>query len=106
MNKITLSENCFGNDVEVDGESLFTHEFDNRSPEMIANLKDGIIDKLKSLKHKLSVQDWSDIVHMIITNGDEFEYDVENSKDYQPCDQCGNWNHNHIYIRKEYDGKS
>jgi hypothetical protein len=106
MNKIILSENCFGNDVEVDGESLFTHEFDNRSPEMIGDLKDGIIDKLKSLKHKLSVQDWSDIAHMIITNSDEFEYDVENSKDYQPCDQCGNWNHNHIYIRKEYDGKS
>jgi hypothetical protein len=100
MKKIVLSENCFGPDVEINDESLFIHEYDNRSPEMISDLKDDVIDKLKSLKHQLSIQDWSDIAHMIITNSDEFEYDVENSMDYQPCDQCGTNNHNHIYIRK------
>lgn len=100
MNKIVLSENCFGNDVEIDGESLFTHEFDNRSPEMINGLKDDVINKLRTLKEELSVQDWSDISHMIITNSDEFEYDTENSSDYTSCDQCGNLNHNHIYNKK------
>lgn len=100
MNKIVLSENCFGNEVEIDGESLFTHEFDNRSPEMINKLKDDVINKLRTLKEELSVQDWSDIAHMIITNSDEFEYDTENSSDYTSCDQCGNLNHNHIYNKK------
>jgi hypothetical protein len=28
MKKIILSENCFGPDVEIDGESLFIHEYD------------------------------------------------------------------------------
>lgn len=100
MNKIVLSENCFGNEVEIDGESLFTHEFDNRSPEMINGLKDDVINKLRTLKEELSVQDWSDIAHMIITNSDDFEYDTENSSDYTSCDQCGNLNHNHIYNKK------
>ena len=103
MNKISLSENCFGNDVEIDDESLFTHEYDNRSPEMINDLQDKLIDNLRLIKNKLSMNDWTEIVHMIVNNGDEFEYDVENSMDYEPCDQCGNWNHNHIYNRKKND---
>ena len=103
MNKITLSENCFGNDVEIDDESLFTHEYDNRSPEMISDLQDKLIDNLRSVKNKLSMNDWREIVHMIINNGDEFEYDVVNSTYYKSCDQCGNWNHNHIYNKKKND---
>ena len=35
MKKIELSENCFGVDVLIDDESLFTHEFDNRKPNLI-----------------------------------------------------------------------
>ena len=31
MKKIRLSENCFGPDVEIDDESLFIHEYDNRN---------------------------------------------------------------------------
>jgi hypothetical protein len=100
MKKITLSENCFGRDVEINDESLFTHEFDNRSPEMISDLKDSVIDKLKSLKHKLGIDDWTDIVNIIIKESDEFEYDTENSMDSQPCDTCGNWNHEHIYNKR------
>jgi hypothetical protein len=49
------------------------------------------------------MNDWTEIVQMIINHGDEFEYDVENSMDYEPCDQCGNWNHNHIYNKKKND---
>jgi hypothetical protein len=103
MNKITLSENCFGVDVEIDDESLFTHEYEKRTPEYVSDLQDKMIDYLKVIKNKLSMNDWGEIAQMIIDKGDEFEYDVENSMDYQPCDQCGNWNHNHIYNRKKND---
>jgi hypothetical protein len=101
MKKIRLSENCFGPDVEIDDESLFIHEYDNRNPEMISDLQDQLIDKLKSLKNNLGMSDWTEIAMMVINGGDEFEYDVDNSKEYEPCDQCGNWNHNHIYIKKD-----
>jgi len=101
MKKIRLSENCFGPDVEIDDESLFIHEYDNRNTEMISDLQDQLIDKLKSLKNNLGMSDWTEITMMVINSGDEFEYDVDNSKEYEPCDQCGNWNHNHIYIKKD-----
>jgi len=55
MNKITLIENCFGPDVEIDDESLFIHEYDNRNPDMISDLQDQLIDKLKSLKNIVTV---------------------------------------------------
>jgi hypothetical protein len=100
MKEIRLSENCFGPDVEIDGESLFIHEYDNRSPEMVSDLQDQLIDKLRLIKNNLSMSSWTEIAMIVINNGDEFEYDVENSKDYEPCDQCGNWNHNHKFIKK------
>lgn len=100
MKEIRLSENCFGPDVEIDGESLFIHEYDNRSPEMVSDLQDQLIDKLRLIKNNLSMSSWTEIVMIVINSGDEFEYDVENSKDYEPCDQCGNWNHNHKFIKK------
>lgn len=100
MDKIVLSENCFGPDVEIDGESLFIHEYDNRSVESISKLQDELIDALRLVKDKLNMNDWSEIVQLIIHHSDEFEYDVENSKDYSSCDQCGNMNHNHIYNKK------
>jgi hypothetical protein len=101
MKKITLSENCFGVDVEIDDQSLFIHEYDNRNPKMIDDLQDNVIDKLRSIKNKLSMNDWAEIVQLVVNYGDEFEKDIENSMDYQPCDQCGNWNHNYIYLKKE-----
>ena len=51
MNKIGLSENCFGTDVEIDDESLFIHEYDNRSPEMVNDLQDKLIDNLRLIKN-------------------------------------------------------
>ena len=78
--KIILSENCFGPDVEIDDESLFIHEYDNRNPEIISDLQDQLIDKLKSLKNNLSMSDWTEIAMMVINSCDEFEYDVENSQ--------------------------
>jgi hypothetical protein len=101
MKKIVLSENCFGLDVEINGESLFIHEYDNRNPEIVSNLQDDLINKLKLLKDKLSISDWYEIAQLIVNNNnDEYDYDVENSKEYKHCDQCGNWNHNYIYIKK------
>ena len=105
MKKITLSENCFGVDVEIDDQSLFIHEYDNRNPEMINDLQDNVIDKLRSIKNKLSMNDWAEIVQLVVNYGDEFEKDIENSMDYQPCDQCGNWNHNYIYLKKEQNNE-
>lgn len=101
MREIRLSENCFGPDVEIDGESLFIHEYDNRNPEMISDLQDQLIDKLKSLKNSLGMSDWTEIAMMVINGGGEFEYDEDNSKEYESCEQCGNWNHTHIYIKKD-----
>ena len=102
MKKIVLSENCFGLDVEINGESLFIHEYDNRNPEIVSNLQDDLINKLKLLKDKLSISDWYEIAQLIVNNNnDEYDYDVENSKEYNHCDQCGNWNHNYIYIKKD-----
>jgi hypothetical protein len=102
MKKIVLSENCFGLDVEINGESLFIQEQDNRNPEMVSNLQDDLINKLKLLKDKLSISDWYEIAQLIVNNNnDEYDYDVENSKEYNHCDQCGNWNHNYIYIKKD-----
>ena len=71
MKKIVLSENCFGPDVEINGESLFIHEYDNRNLEIVSNLQDDLINKLKLLKHKLSISDWYKIAQLIINNNDE-----------------------------------
>jgi hypothetical protein len=101
MKKIELSENCFGVDVEIDGESLFTHEYDNRSPELVDELKLNVISKLSEVRHKLSPQDWTNICDIIFSNTDEYEYDVDNSREVDRCDQCGNYNHRHVYLKKE-----
>jgi hypothetical protein len=48
MKEIILNENCFGPDVEIDGESLFIHEYDNRDPKLIEGLQDKLISKFAS----------------------------------------------------------
>ena len=101
MKKITLIENCFGPDVVIDDESLFMHEYDNRSPEIINSLQDSLIDELKSLKSKIGMNDWYQIAELVTRISDVYEYDVENSIDSESCDQCGNWNHNHVFNKKE-----
>ena len=46
------------------------------------------------------MSDWTEIAMMVINSCDEFEYDVENSQEFKNCEQCGNFNHKHIYIKK------
>lgn len=106
MKKIELSENCFGPDVLINDESLFIHEYDNRDPDMISEIKDKIIDGLKTIKDDLDISDWTHILEIIVEKDKRYEYDVDNSNDYDRCDQCGNWNHKYIYIKREDETKS
>ena len=59
MKKIILRENCFGPDVEIDGESLFIHEYDNRDPKVVETIQDELILKLQELKSGMGMDDWT-----------------------------------------------
>ena len=101
MKKIEISEACLGHDVLVDGESLFTHEYDNRSPENINNLKSTFILKLDEIKDKLDIMDWVAIAEIITSRSDEFEMNDDESKDYDKCDECGNYGYSLVYNKKD-----
>jgi hypothetical protein len=97
MKEIILSENCFGIDVELDGESLFVHEYDNRDPKKIDKLKESLILGLLEIKDQLGMDDWRQIAEILAVKSREFEYDTENSIEFDNCSQCGNYNHKYIY---------
>jgi hypothetical protein len=97
MEEIILSENCFGPDVVINGESLFIHEYDNRDPKIIEDLQHRLISKLQELKGGMGMNDWTTIAEIVVSLSGEYEYDEENSIDYSSCDQCGNWNHKKVY---------
>lgn len=101
MKKFVLSENCFGPDAEVNDESLFSHEYDNRDPKMISDLKNQVLEVLKENQEKLDISDWISILEIISEKDERYERDVNNSREYTSCDQCGNWNHTYIYLKKE-----
>ena len=100
MKKIILKENCFGPDVEIDGESLFIHEYDNRNPKVIEDIQDNLITKLHELKGSIGIDDWTIIAEIIVKLSDDFEYNVEESDEGNSCDQCGNYNHKYVYNKK------
>ena len=100
MKEIILKENCFGPDVEIDGESLFIHEYDNRDPKVIEDIQDNLITKLHELKGGMGMNDWTVIAEIIVKLSDDFEYNVEESDEGNSCDQCGNWNHRYVYNSK------
>lgn len=100
MKKIILRENCFGPDVEIDGESLFIHEYDNRDPKVVETIQDELILKLQELKSEMGMDDWTVISEIIVKLSDDFEYNVEESDSVISCDQCGNWNHKYVYNKK------
>jgi hypothetical protein len=106
MEEIVISENCFGPDVIVNGESLFIHEYDNRDPKIIKDLQDSLISKLHELKSDMGMNDWTNIAEIVVSLSEEYEYDEESSIDYNSCEQCGNWNHKKIYKKiNEKNGK-
>lgn len=96
MEQIILSENCFGLDVEVNGESLFTHEYDVRNPEIIKGLKLKLINSLVEMVDDLDIDDLTFIAEIVVKKG-HYEMDDENSKYTDYCEQCGNYNHKYIY---------
>jgi len=100
MKEIILKENCFGPDVEIDGESLFIHEYDNRDPKVIEDIQDNLITKLHELKGSIGMNDWTIIAEIIVKLSDDFEYNVEESDEENSCDQCGNYNHKYVYNKK------
>jgi len=100
MKEIILKENCFGPDVEIDGESLFIHEYDNRDPKVIEDIQDNLITKLHELKGSIGMNDWTIIAEIIVKLSDDFEYNVEESDEGNSCDQCGNYNHKYVYNKK------
>jgi len=102
MKEIILSENCFGIDVELDGESLFVHEYDNRDPKKIDKLKESLILGLLEIKDQLGMDDWRQIAEILAVKSREFEYDTENSIEFDNCSQCGNYNHKYVY-KKTYE---
>jgi len=100
MKEIILKENCFGPDVEIDGESLFVHEYDNRDPKVVETIQDELISKLHELKGGMGMNDWTVIAEIIVNLSDEYEYNVEKSDEGTSCDQCGNYNHKYVYNKK------
>jgi hypothetical protein len=100
MKEIILKENCFGPDVEIDGESLFIHEYDNRDPKVIEDIQDNLITKLHELKGNIGMDDWTIIAEIIVKLSGDFEYNVEESDEGNSCDQCGNYNHKYVYNKK------
>lgn len=97
MKEIILSENCFGIDVEVDDESLFVHEYDNRDLKKIDKLKETLILELLKIKDQLGMNEWTQIAEMVAITSKEFEYDTENSIEFEHCSQCGNYDHKYVY---------
>ena len=106
MKKIELNESCFGQDVLIDDESLFVHEFDNRDPKKIDSLKDDLLNTLCKLKERFGMNDWYQLAEMVVTISEEYDYSVEESNEGTSCEQCGNYNWNYIYKTKEHDKES
>lgn len=101
MKKIEINEGCFGHDVLIDGESLFVHEYESRTPEVISGLQSSLILKLDEIKDRLNIMDWVAIAEIIADRSNEYEMNDDESKDYDKCDQCGNYGYTLVYNKKD-----
>jgi hypothetical protein len=99
INKIELSEGCYGPDVEINGESLFLHEYDKRTEEEVREYKIAFINELLKVVDNINMIDLKYIGEIITINSDSFEY-IEEESSENTCDQCGNWNYKQVYIKK------
>jgi len=97
--KIEIIEHCFGQDVRIDDESLFKHEYDTRSDEEIASLQNKLLKELSDIKDNLDMADWSAIANMLVHRSNKFEYDGEKSSSSN-CEQCSNINFTETYNKK------
>lgn len=100
MNTIEYGEHCYGLYVIIDGENLHHYEYDDRGEEYIKQLKLKLVNELPNVVDRLSTYDLKIIAEIITQNNSDWEYDEEHSRDAKSCDQCGNYNYNEIYIRK------
>lgn len=99
INKIELSEHCFGSDISINEESLFIHEYDTRSEEYIREYKIALINELLKIVDNINITDLRYIGEIITINSNEFEFDDEQSHE-DSCDQCGNYNYKQVFIKK------
>jgi hypothetical protein len=99
--KLEISEGCFGQNVSVDGESLFKHEYDERPDSEVEKLQQILLDEISKIKSSLDMHDWSQIAEILTYRSQEFLFDEKNSTDYESCDQCGNTNWRHIYTKTD-----
>lgn len=98
--KLEIIEGCFGPDVRIDGESLFKHEYDQRTDEEVDNLQQKIIDEISKVKFNLDMGDWAQIAQILVSRSNKFDYIEDESSEYS-CDQCGNYNWIYVYIKSE-----
>lgn len=99
INKITLSEGCFGPDIEINEESLFHSEYDKRTEEEIREYKIALINELFKVVDKINIIDLRTLGEIVTINSDEYEF-IEELSDESSCDQCGNWNYYNTFIKK------
>jgi hypothetical protein len=54
------------------------------------------------MKEQLGMDDWRQIAEILVVKSREFEYDTDNSIEFDHCSQCGNYNHKYVY-KKTYE---
>lgn len=102
--KLEILEGCFGPDVRIDGESLFKHEYDQRTNEDVDNLQQKLIDEISKVKFNLDMGDWAQIAQILAKRSNLFQ-DVEGESSEYSCDQCGNYNWRCVYIKSDDDNE-
>jgi hypothetical protein len=97
MKTIEYGEHCFGTFVEIDGEDLHLHEYDERGEEYIKQLKLKLINELVNMVDVLSSYELKQIAEIVTQNNSKWECDQDRSRSGESCDQCGNWNYKETY---------
>jgi len=98
MNKIEIYEHCFGPGVTIDGQSLFKHEYDERSDEEVRDLKLKLIQELINNVDQLDISQLRDIAGIVCNVVEGWQFVPEESYS-DTCDQCGNYNWSEVCKR-------
>lgn len=102
--KLEIIEGCFGPDVRINENSLFKHEYDDRSDDDVSKLQEILLNELSKIKSNMDMNDWSQIAQIITNRNIDFKYDESNSSDGESCDQCGNYNWHQTYKKEDSNG--
>ena len=100
IDNIELSEGCYGPDIMINGESLFIHEYDNRTEEEVREYKILLIKELLEIVDIINMNDLRFIGEIITFNNNKYELIEEEASEYI-CNQCGNWNYKQIFVKNE-----